>query len=486
MNRPRAREGLPQPQRRRAMLVVLAGLSMSVLDGAIANIALPTIAQELRTDPATAVWVVNAYQLAVTISLLPFASLGDLRGYRRVFVSGLAVFTLGSLACALSGSLTALVASRILQGFGGAGIMSVNTALLRFIYPADQLGRGIGINALAGSTSAAIGPSVAAGILSIASWQWLFAINVPLGVVALVLARRVLPRSPLARHRFDWLSALLSALTFGALIIGVDNLRRLSVSVAFELAGAAVAGALFVWRQRMLAYPMLALELFARPVFALSVMSSICSFTAQNLTFVSLPFFLEEVLGQSAVETGLLMTPWPVAVGFVAPIAGWLVDRHYPAGILGGIGLVALSRGLVLVASQEAHAEVSRIAWCMAICGVRFGFFQSPNNRTILASAPPERAGSASGILASARLVGQTPGGGVGRSDLCPDECRPGWHRPRRHLGLVGRRRLCRGGWCGDEQPAAFRVSSGRPDGRRILPEIVFGKSQNSIRRTRL
>ena len=188
MNRPRAREGLPQPQRRRAMLAVLAGLSMSVLDGAIANIVLPTIAQELRTDPATVVWVVNAYQLAVTISLLPFASLGELRGYRRVFVSGLAVFALGSLACTLLGSLTALVASRILQGFGGVGIMSVSTALLRFIYPADQLGRGIGINALAGSTSAAIGPSVAAGILSIASWQWLFAINVPLGVIALVLA----------------------------------------------------------------------------------------------------------------------------------------------------------------------------------------------------------------------------------------------------------------------------------------------------------
>jgi len=229
MNRPRAREGLPQPQRRRAMLVVLAGLSMSVLDGAIANIALPTIAQELRTDPATVVWVVNAYQLAVTISLLPFASLGELRGYRRVFVSGLAVFALGSLACTLLGSLTALVASRILQGFGGAGIMSVNTALLRFIYPADQLGRGIGINALAGSTSAAIGPSVAAGILSIASWQWLFAINVPLGVVALVLARRVLPRSPLARHRFDWLSALLSALTLAR-----DHRRRQSSPVVCQ------------------------------------------------------------------------------------------------------------------------------------------------------------------------------------------------------------------------------------------------------------
>src|SRR5215469_17036334 len=260
MNRPQARDGLPQPQRRWAMLVFLTGLSMSGLDGAIANIALPTIATELRTAPASAVWVVNAYQLAVTISLLPFASLGELYGYRRVFVSGLAVFTLGSLACALSGSLTALVTSRILQGFGGAAIMSVNTALLRFIYPADQLGRGIGTNALVGSTSAAIGPSLAAGILSIASWQWLFAINVPLGVVALVLARRALPRSPLARHPFDWLSASLSAATFGALIIGIDNLRRLSIAVLFECAGAVVVGALFVWRQRVLAYPMLAIE----------------------------------------------------------------------------------------------------------------------------------------------------------------------------------------------------------------------------------
>jgi MFS transporter, DHA2 family, multidrug resistance protein len=233
---------------------------------------------------------------------------------------------------------------------------------------------------------------------------------VPLGVVALVFASRVLPRTPLAHHRFDWLSASLSAATFGALITGIDNLRRLSPVVMFQLAGAAVAGALFIWRQRLLAYPMLALELFARPVFTLSVMGSICSFTAQNLTFVSLPFFLEEVLGRSAVETGLLMTPWPVAVGFTAQIAGWLVDRRYPAGILGGIGLAVLSLGLVLVATQEAHAAVSRIAWWMAICGVGFGFFQSPNNRTILASAPRERAGSASGILATARLVGQTLG----------------------------------------------------------------------------
>jgi len=248
--------------------------------------------------------------------------------------------------------------------------------------------------------------------------------------------------------------------TFSALIIGIDNLRRLSLAFAFELACAAVSDALFVWRQRMLADPMLALELFARPVFALSVVGSICSFTAQNLTFVSLPFFLEEVLGRSAVETGLLMTHWPMAVGFTAPIAGWLVDRRYPAGILGGVGLAVLSLRLVLMASQKTHTAVSRIAWWMAICGVGFGFFQSPNNRTILASVPRERAGSSSGILATARLVGQTLGAALVGLIFALTSASPSGIG-RGTTGLARGRRIRRGRCCGD-QPAAFGVSSVR------------------------
>ena len=230
--------------------------------------------------------------------------------------------------------------------------------------------------------------------------------HVPLGGIALVLIMGALPRTPVAHHRFDWLSALLSAVTD-------HRYRQSSSALYFCRAGAAaatVAGALFVWRQLLLPYPMLAVELFARPVFALSVATSVCSFTAQNLAFVSLPFFFEEVLGRSAVETGLLMTPWPLAVGFVAPIAGWLADKRYPVGILGGMGLATMSVGLVLLSFRPGHAAIPEMAWWMAICGVGFGFFQSPNNRTILASAPPDRAGSARGILAAARLVGQTFG----------------------------------------------------------------------------
>jgi MFS transporter, DHA2 family, multidrug resistance protein len=204
-------DGLPVPQRYWAVLTISLGLLMAVLDGAIANIALPTIARDLEATPADSIWVVNAYQLAVTISLLPLSSLGEIFGYRRVFTAGLAVFTVASLGCALSSSLTTLTLARVVQGFGAAGVMSVNTALIRFIYPRSWIGRGVGINAMVGSVSSALGPTVASAILSVAHWPWLFAVNVPTGALALLIGLRALPDSPLARHRFDLPSAALNA-----------------------------------------------------------------------------------------------------------------------------------------------------------------------------------------------------------------------------------------------------------------------------------
>src|SRR5580704_15320147 len=208
-------DGLPLPQRYWAILTIALGLIMAVVDGAIANVALPTIAQALHASPAFSIWIVNGYQLAITISLLPLASLGEIIGYRRVYLAGLALFTLASVFCALSHTLLQLTVARILQGFGAAGIMSVNAALVRFTYPRDLLGRGIGLNAIVVATSAAIGPTIAAGILAVGSWPYLFAINIPIGLAALVLGARFLPHSPPARHTFDWQGAGLSAITFG-------------------------------------------------------------------------------------------------------------------------------------------------------------------------------------------------------------------------------------------------------------------------------
>jgi DHA2 family multidrug resistance protein-like MFS transporter len=404
-------DGLPTPQRYWAIVTIGLGLMMAVMDGAIANVALPTIGRDLSITPAASIWVVNAYQLAVTISLLPLASIGDIFGYRRVYIWGLAVFTVSSLACAMSDSLVTLTLARIVQGFGAAGIMSVNGALIRVIYPRVWLGRGVGINATVGSVSSAMGPSVASAILAVAHWPWLFAVNVPIGAFAILVALRALPRGQRLDRRFDVYSAGLSALTFGLMISGIDGIAhgaQLS-SVLIELVAAVVFGFMLVTRQMSQPSPLLPVDLMRIPLFALSVTTSVAAFMAQGMAYVSLPFLFENTLGRSQVETGLLLTPWPLTVAVIATATGRMADR-YPVGILSSIGLAVLALGLALVAFMPADPSVMNIIWRTAICGLGFGFFNTPNNRAILTSAPLSRSGGASGMQATSRLLGQTLG----------------------------------------------------------------------------
>ncbi len=404
-------DGLPLPRRYWAITTISLGLGMAVLDGTIANVALPTIAKDLGVSAADSIWVVNAYQLAVTISLLPLAALGEIVGYERVYKAGLVFFTLASLGCAASHSLATLTLARIVQGLGAAGLMSVNMALTRFIYPRRLLGAGIGINATVASLSSALGPTVASGILSVANWPVLFAVNVPIGLAAILVARRALPECPRSRHRFDIVSAVLSAITFGLLIIGIDAAGHaqgpLPVIGAFAIMLA--TGWVLAKRQLGQKAPLLPIDLLARPVFTLSVVASLFSFAAQSAAFVSLPFFFQRALGRSQVETGFLMTPWPLTVAVVAPIAGRLSDRLSPAK-LGAAGEVLMGLGLLALAMMPDNVTVPDLAWRMALCGFGFGMFNSPNNRTMIAAAPPARTGGASGMQSTTRLLGQTLG----------------------------------------------------------------------------
>ena len=404
-------DGLPLPQRYWAILTIAIAVGMCVVDGTITNIALPTIAREVGASPAASIWIVNAYQLSLMIALLPLSSLGDIIGYRKVYQAGFAVFIVASLCCALSNSLLSLALARLVQGLGAAGIVSVNTALIRTVYPSKILGRGMGINAMVVATSAAIGPTLAAGILTVARWPWLFAVNVPLGIVGLAISMRTLPHNPGSGHRFDFKSAALSAITFGLLISGVDGLGHGQPLwlASVEIAAALLIGTAFVRRELRQPAPLFAVDLMRRPIFALSVATSVCSFIAQMLAYVSLPFYLQNVLGRSQVESGLLISPWPLAVLFAAPIAGYLADR-YSAGILGGFGLAGFTAGLVSLALMPAHPTSYSIIWRMALCGLGFGLFQAPNNRALLSSAPRSRSGGASGMLGAARLAGQTFG----------------------------------------------------------------------------
>lgn len=394
-----------------AFATLAMATAMAVLDGAIVNVALPTIARDLSIAPADSVWIVNAFQLAVTISLLPLSALGDSLGYRRVYWPGLAVFTLASLACALAPTLLTLTLARAIQGFGAAGIMSVNIALVRFIYPSSRLGRGVGAIALVVAVCSAGSPTVAAAILSVASWRWLFLINVPIGVIALAMAARTLPATPRSKRSLDPASVILNALTFGLLIAGVNGIgdARSRHSPVFELAAAAAIGVAFVRRQLKLSTPLLPLDLLSRPVFALSLATSISSFAAQSLALVALPFFFEDTMRRSEAATGLLMTPWPLATALMAPFAGRLADRFVP-GLLGSAGLLVMGTGLILVVLQVGDPSAASLVWRLAVCGLGFGFFQSPNNRLIIGSAPPERSGGAAGLQSSGRLIGQSFG----------------------------------------------------------------------------
>lgn len=421
-------DGLPVPRRHFAVLAIAIGIAMAVLDGTVVNVALPSIVAELGVTPSAGVWVINAYQLVIVALLMPLASLGERVGYRRIYQVGIALFTLGSLACALSHTLQLLVAARVLQGIGGAAIMSVNGALVRHTYPDRHLGRGVGLNGLVVSFAAAVAPSLAAGILAIGSWPWLFAVNVPFGLLNLWLALRYLPRSEELRRPLDWTSAVLSAVMFGLFFIGADFVTRGGAALpsAIAIAAAVIAAVVLVRRSRHDSAPLIPVDLFRNPVFALSVTASICAFAAFTIAFVALPFYFQSVLGLDQVATGLLMTPWPVALGLAAPLAGRLSDR-IPAASLGVIGMLLVALGLALLAVAGPDTGFLGICWRMAICGFGFGCFQAPNNRTMLAAAPRSRSGAAGGMLATARLLGMTVGATIVALVflLAPDSAEP-------------------------------------------------------------
>jgi MFS transporter, DHA2 family, multidrug resistance protein len=405
-------DGLPMPRRLWAVVGILLGTFLGTLDSSIANIALPTIAANLDATPAGSVWVVNGYQLATAISLLPLAALGERYGAKRLYLAGTLLFTLASLGCTVAPNLGWLVFTRVLQGLGGACSSVVGGVLMRAVFPQRLLGRGIALFGLTVAISTALGPSVAAGILAVASWRWLFAVNIPIGTLALVVAAQFLPMSGRQHRPFDVVGVLLNGLGIMLLVLGVDALgESTGLGVVGVAAGLVLMTGLLL-HQRSQRHPLVPLDLLRIPLFSLSFGTSICSYAAQTVAYVSLPFFFQHGLGYGEVRTGLLMTPWPLVIVLVAPLSGYLSDR-YPAGILSSLGLGCLAVGLLALALLPTAPEDGNIVWRMVLCGVGFGFFQTPNNRAILTAGPASRTGAANGMMAQARLLGTTLGAAV-------------------------------------------------------------------------
>lgn len=395
-------------------LAVYCAVTLTVLDATLMNVALPTMADVFNVDESATVWIVNIYQLVITMTLLTFASLGDIYGYRRIFKYGVVIFTCASAACAFSTSLETLVIFRAIQGLGAACVMSVNPALLRIIYPENKLGRGLGINAMVVAIATVAGPALCGAILSAWSWNWLFLINIPVGIAAWIIATRHLPSNPESPSRptkFDKVSAIECALFFGLFVTALDGIGR-NVDAWKTIAETIIAfviGVLFIRRQRGREAPLLPIDLLKKPIFAWSIGSSICSFCAQMSAHVALPFLLQNVMGFDVMEIGILMAPWAIGTIICANIAGRMVEK-INGGILGTIGMLVFAGGMALLFSMPDNTCTGGVLWRMLICGMGFGFFQTPNNVLIMTSAPRHRSGGASGMQGAARVLGQTIG----------------------------------------------------------------------------
>lgn len=401
------------PRRVYSIITVSLGVTLAVMDGTIVNVALPSMASALSLNAADSIWIVNSYQLAIIMALLAMSAIGEIYSYRKTYLMGLSIFTLASLACGLSTGFHMLVISRLLQGLGAAAMMAINMTLIRLSYPQRLLGKGIGLNATIVALASVAGPSLASAILAFSSWRWLFLINIPLGILSFSLGTRTLPQNivKLSERRFPRIDVVLNALFFGSIILSVEGISHgfSPLIIAGLIIIAISIGSVYIRRQLRQRYPLLPLDLMRIPIFSISVLTSIASFMAQMLAMVSIPFYFQHTLSMTETETGLLFTAWPITIMFAAPLAGSLIGKVH-AGILGGIGLASLATGLAALALLPADASHLDIIWRLMLCGMGFGLFQSPNNNILLTSAPPSRSGSASGMLAMARLIGQTSG----------------------------------------------------------------------------
>ncbi|TIX52009.1 MFS transporter [Alteraurantiacibacter aquimixticola] len=399
--------GLPTPRRWWAIIAISFGTSLLVIDGSIPNVALPTIARELGVSNSVVTNVVTVYQLVLVMLLLPFSSLGDRIGHRRLYQYGQGVFMLASALCLFADSLTLLLLLRALQAIGAGMALSVSAAMLRQIYPAKSLGAGLGVNSVIVASSAALAPTLGGYIVGHLDWQWVFVAAAPLAIVSLLLGQ-ALPEPEPQDRKNDWLGSVWSALTMllviGGLQLGTHGYPPVGVLLA--LAGVVSLVGL-VRREKASPAPVLPVDLLSKPVIGLSALAGMSSFIAAGSLMLSLPFRLEEGMGYDPQTVGLLLLPFPLTMLVVSPLAGWMSDR-VAATKLGVTGMSIAIIGLLLLAFMPDDPGETGIALRLAFTALGFGLFFAPNTRLLIGRAPRDRAAAAGGLMSTSRLLGQT------------------------------------------------------------------------------
>ena len=390
---------------------VSIGTFMSTLDGSIVNVSLPSIQSAFGVDLATVEWIVVAYLLVVGSLLLPFGRLGEVAGFRRVYLVGFAIFTAASVLCGVSPGPLVLIGFRAVQGIGAAMIMAMGPAIVARTFPPGERGRALGFNAVSVAVGLSLGPALGGLLTEVGSWRAIFLVNLPVGIFAILWAARILPAET-ARKRvaFDIPGAALLSGAFLALLLALSEGEAWGWSSAGVLAlfGAAIAlGVLFVRTEAHTAVPMFDLSLFRIRAFSAGLASVVFAYVGLFAAMFLLPFLLQATY--DPIQTGLLLTPIPLATAFIAPFSGTLSDRigsRVPASL--GLGIMAF--GLFLLTQLPVGFAVPDLVWREVVIGIGQGLFTSPNTAAVLGAIPRQRMGTASGTVAQMRVTGQALG----------------------------------------------------------------------------
>lgn len=399
------------------LLAVGVGSFMSALDSSVVNIILPVVSATFKSDVATVEWVVTVYLLLVSGLLLSFGRLGDLRGHKLIYLSGFGIFIASSALCGFAPSVVVLIAARALQSLGAAMLLANSPAILTKNFPATQRGQALGLQATMTYLGLTVGPSLGGWLTSHYGWRSVFYINIPVGLVALLLSFYFIPWDVAAERPepFDLIGALTFMASLVALLLGLNQGHAWgwsSPAIVLLMVAALVLLAVFLVIEGRMASPMLDLSLFRSTLFSASTASAVLNYVCIYGVLFLLPFYLIQARGLEPAQAGLLLTAQPIIMAIMAPLSGTLSDRM-GARLLSTTGMVILASGLFLLSRVDLQSPLSYIALSLATVGLGTGVFISPNTSALLGAAPPHRRGIASGIMATARNMGMVLGVGL-------------------------------------------------------------------------
>ena len=395
-----------------ALAVIMLGSMMGTLDASIANVAMPTISRAYHHSVDDTEWVILSFMLVTASTLVLFGRLGDIFGQKRIYLAGFGVFGISSFACAFAPSLGLLIAARAVQALGAAMLLASNQALIVDTFPASQRGRAIGFNGAAVAVGLSLGPIIGGAIVTFGDWRWIFLINVPISIVALIGATLVLKPVQQKSGGLDPLGAVLSVITLFAASLALSRSHIWGWTSPWTI-GLLVLSQVTLWTfvyvEGRVPTPTLDLSLFRIRIFAVSTFAAFVYFTAISGLIFIIPLSAQTKLSDSAFAAGFLLTPITALNIVLAPTAGALSDR-VPVRYVSTAGALMVTVGLFLLSLLPAHPTTLQLIGALVVAGCGTAVFTQPNNSAIMGSAPADRRGIAAGTLATARTSGQLLG----------------------------------------------------------------------------